>query len=293
MDMANDFIALDLETATYDRASICQIGMVKVMDGAIVDEFVSLVHTPEVDPFFTDIHGIDEKALANAPPLEQVLRKAVRFIGSVDTLATHTVFDQGCLKAARVHFPGVTWLDTAKVSRRCWLGEKGHGLQAVCQRLGFYDEDGHHNALADARMAAKVLLAAFEHSGQGLNYWLKRSTLPITKRINTKAGAFSEIAQEPDAEGEHFGATVCFTGTLGLKRKEAVAVAAQAGFLATASVTEKTDYLVVGVQNSSLVRGEKSSKQRKAEDLCRRGKQVRILDEGEFLALCKMDAEAV
>ena len=172
--MAENFIALDLETATYDRASICQLGMVKVMGGAIVDEFLSLVHTPQVDPFFTDIHGIDEKALANAPPLAQVLHKAVRFIGSVDTLATHTVFDQSCLKAAGVRLPGVKWLDTAKVSRRCWLGERRHGLQAVCQRLGFYDEAGHHNALADARMAAKVLLAAFEHSGQGLGYWLKR-----------------------------------------------------------------------------------------------------------------------
>ena len=291
--MADDFIALDLETATYDRASICQLGMVKVMDGAIVDEFSSLVHAPEVDPFFTDIHGIDEKALANAPPLEQVLRKAVRFIGNVDTLVTHTVFDLGCLQAAGVRLPGVKWLDTAKVSRRCWLGEKRHGLQAVCQRLGFYDEDGHHNALADARMAARVLLAAFEHSGQGLDYWMTRTNLPITKRINTKGGSFSEIAQEPNADGEHFGATVCFTGALGLKRKEAVAVAARAGFLATATVTEKTDYLVVGVQNSSLVRGGKSSKQHKAEDLCRRGTPVTILAEDEFLALCKMDAAEV
>ena len=28
-----DFVALDVETASYDRASICQIGMVKVLGG--------------------------------------------------------------------------------------------------------------------------------------------------------------------------------------------------------------------------------------------------------------------
>lgn len=94
-------------------------------------------------------------------------------------------------------------------------------------------------------MAAKVLLAAFEHSGQGLDYWLTRSDPPITKRINAKSGSFSEIAQEPNADGERFGAAVCFTGALGLKRKDAVAVAARAGFLATATVTEKTDYLKI------------------------------------------------
>lgn len=70
-------------------------------------------------------------------------------------------------------------------------------------------------------------------------------------------------------------------------------MAARAGFLATATVTEKTDYLVVGVQNSSLARGGKSSKQRKAEDLCRRGTPVTILAEDEFLALCKMDTVEV
>ena len=284
--MADSFIALDLETATYCRASICQLGMVKVVDNAIVDEFSSLIHTPVVDPFFTDIHGIDEKALANAPHLDEVLRKAVRFIGDVTTVATHTTFDQSCLKAAGVRLSSVQWLDTARVSRRCWLGEKGHGLQAVCERLGFYDEGGHHDALADARMAAKVLLAAFEHSGEGLDYWLKRTNLPITKRTNAKGRCFSDIAQEPNGDGEHFGDVVCFTGALGLKRKDAVAVAAQAGFLATANVTAKTDYLVVGVQNSSLVKGKKSSKQRKAEDLNRQGNRVRIIDEDEFLALC-------
>ena len=95
-----DFVALDVETATYDRASICQIGMVKAMDGAIVDEFSTLVNQPDVDEFFMDIHGIEAATLRDAPSLRHAFEAATAFVGDVDAIVTHTSFDRGCLSAA-------------------------------------------------------------------------------------------------------------------------------------------------------------------------------------------------
>ena len=39
----NSFVAVDVETANSDRGSICQIGVVSVEQGQIVDEWQTLV----------------------------------------------------------------------------------------------------------------------------------------------------------------------------------------------------------------------------------------------------------
>ena len=281
-----DFVALDVETANYDRASICQIGMVKVLEGEIVDEFSTLINQPYVDEFFADIHGIKVETLRNAPSLRQAFEAAAAFVGDMDAIVTHTSFDRSCLSAAGVRFEGVRWLDTAKVARRCWQGHRRYGLQAVTERLGFFDEDGYHNALGDARMAARVLLAAFEHSGEGLEHWLIRAQLPVGRR--GKSGGIETKGANP--EGEHFGETVCFTGTMEMRRQDAVTLAERCGFTFTPSVGLKTDYLVVGIQTAKGLKDGKSTKQRKAESLLKQhGLLVRILTEGEFLALCEDD----
>ena len=282
-----DFVALDLETASHDRASICQVGMVKVMDGAIVDEFSTLINQPAVDEFFTNIHGIKAESLRDAPSLRQAFEAAATFVGDVDAMVTHTSFDRSCLRAAGVRFEGVRWLDTAKVSRRCWRGHRHHGLRAITERLGLFDADGYHDALGDARMAAKVLLAAFEHSGQGLEHWLVRAELPVESRSGESRGIKTKGA---NPEGEHFGETVCFTGAMATPRQDAVTLAERYGFTYTPSVGFKTDYLVVGVQTAKGLKDGKSTKQRKAENLLKEhGKLVQILTESEFLALCAGD----
>ena len=39
-----NFVALDVETANADLSSICQIGLVKFIDGLAFDQWVSLLH---------------------------------------------------------------------------------------------------------------------------------------------------------------------------------------------------------------------------------------------------------
>lgn len=42
------FVAIDVETANSDMASICQIGLAKFTEGELVDEWVSIID-PEDD----------------------------------------------------------------------------------------------------------------------------------------------------------------------------------------------------------------------------------------------------
>jgi DNA polymerase-3 subunit epsilon len=60
----------------------------------------------------------------------------------------------------------------------------------------------------------------------------------------------------------------------------------------TDTVTKKTSLLVVGDQDIRLLNGhEKSTKQRKAEQLIAEGQEIRILSESDYILLLKRVVE--
>ncbi|WP_406540887.1 BRCT domain-containing protein [Clostridium ljungdahlii] len=80
-----------------------------------------------------------------------------------------------------------------------------------------------------------------------------------------------------------------FTGELkSLGRKEAMQKVVNLGGTLKSGVSKKTDYLIVGNQDKSLV-GENgiSSKEEKAAELNENGSSIKILNESEFLELIK------
>ena len=59
-----DFVALDVETANSDLASICQIGLVDFRDGHMVKSWEWLIDPEDYfDEINVSIHGIDETAV--------------------------------------------------------------------------------------------------------------------------------------------------------------------------------------------------------------------------------------
>ena len=58
-----NFIAIDFETATPKQHSACQLGIVVVENGNIVEEKVFLIQPPnnKYIPMNTQIHGLKEK----------------------------------------------------------------------------------------------------------------------------------------------------------------------------------------------------------------------------------------
>lgn len=89
-----------------------------------------------------------------------------------------------------------------------------------------------------------------------------------------------------DPDGQLFGETVVFTGTLGITRAEATKLADAAGWKVAGNVTKKTTLLVVGgVDPQKLATGRrKTSKHRKAEQLAVGGQPIRIIGESDFLS---------
>jgi DNA polymerase III subunit epsilon len=281
------FVAIDVETANADMASICQIGVAKFVDGVLVEEWSTLVN-PE-DYFHEvniSIHGITPSMVIDQPKLSSVAER-LRALLENNVTVCHTHFDRIALARSFVKYRlppiATTWLDSARVVRRTWkdLAWSGYGLANVCRKIGY--EFSHHDALEDAKAAGYVLLAAVRESQQDIESWLNRVGQPIDPE---KASSGISLHRDGNPEGDFFGQTIVFTGALELPRSEAADLASSVGCQVTPNVTKKTTILVVGDQDITKLAGhEKSSKHRKAEQLVAEGASIRIIRESDFKEL--------
>ena len=159
------FIALDVETACGDIASICQIGLACVGRDNRIETFATYVD-PETRfaPFNIQLHGIGPETVAGAPTFPEIWELLLPLL-DIHHLVQHSNFDKtaiaaGC-KAYRLPTADLSWSDSVKIARLAWpefRGNGGHGLGHLKTALGL--EFKHHDAGEDARAAAMVVLAA-------------------------------------------------------------------------------------------------------------------------------------
>nr|WP_274521858.1 exonuclease domain-containing protein [Halorhodospira halochloris] len=284
------FVAIDVETANANIASICQIGIAICEDGAITDEWVSYVDPEDYfDGVNVSIHGIDEFVVQGAPSFVELVDTIRSYLeGAV--VVCHTHFDQVAMHQAakryRVNPPQSVWLDSARVARRTWseCAWKGYGLYNVCKIIGY--DFNHHDALEDAKASAQILITAMKESELDLDGWLKRVRQPIDPKTVSSG---SHIRREGNPEGTLYGEILVFTGALELPRSEAADLASALGCQVASGVTKKTTMLVVGDQDIEKLAGhEKSSKHRKAEELICKGIPIKILRESDFKELARL-----
>ena len=159
------FAVVDIETSglSLRRHRILQVAVVTIEDGAVVDEWSSLVRLrwPWQRVGARSVHGIDRRSLRTAPDRRHVIRElADRLEGSVFT-AHNAAFDWSFIARAarreRVALPPVQQLCTLRLSRRLDPDRTAsHRLDDLCLR---YDVTNSrpHDALQDARATAAVL----------------------------------------------------------------------------------------------------------------------------------------
>ena len=264
-----EFIAIDVETANADVASICQVGMAWFQDGELIREWSTLVDPEDYfDDINVSIHGIDERTIRGQPTFSDI-SEHLRAQLDRRLCVCHTHFDRLAIERAyaksQLAPPAPQWLDSARVVRRAWkdLAWRGYGLANVCKRIGYTYTA--HDALEDAKAAGQVLLAACKTSGLDLDDWQRRVKQPIDPDAQ-------HIQRGGNPDGALHGEILVFTGSLEIPRREAADLAAAAGCEVCEGVSKKTTILVVGDQDVRKLAGaERSSKHRKAEELVRQG----------------------
>jgi DNA polymerase III epsilon subunit-like protein len=182
--VAMDFVALDVETANADLASVCAVGLVHFRDGQVFRELELLIDPQDhFDPMNIAIHGITPDRVVGKP----TMKEAIPAIGSnlADcVIVHHSLFDRTAFHKAAERFgvetPDVVWLDSLRIARRAWLHYKdvgGYGLANLCQALNIVFR--HHEAAEDARAAGLIVLRAIAETGIPLEQWPERCDRPL------------------------------------------------------------------------------------------------------------------
>lgn len=158
------FLALDVETANYDRASICQIGVACVRPDNSIETWMTYVDPCTPTWAFTGLHGISQSTVRGAPKFADALSMLEAPLGGI-TIYQHSGFDRSAFRAActvlRRDEPLWNWQNSVTVARRAWpelKGNGGHGLASLKTHLQLSFD--HHDAGEDARAAAEVVLHA-------------------------------------------------------------------------------------------------------------------------------------
>jgi DNA polymerase-3 subunit epsilon len=281
-----DFLAVDVETANADMASICAIGLVHFKSGEITRRLTILIDPEDhFDPVNISIHGIRPEDVAGKPTMREALPVVAAALRTT-VVVHHTHFDRValCRAAQKYGFsdPSCRWLDSARVARRAWerFSKRGYGLKNLADEFGIEFE--HHDACEDARAAGMIVLRAMTDTGLSLDEWFERIVEP-------KSGGRELRSGRPDAPLA--GEVAVFTGKLSMTRREAADLAAAMGMEVAGSVTKETSILVVGDLDLRGTAGEeKSAKHRRAEELIREGAALRIIGETDFRLLVGADS---
>ena len=299
-----NFVAIDLETATDERNSICEIGITVVENSRVKESRSWLVQPPDnfYYPFNIEIHGIKPEDTANSPHFQEVWQEVLPYVQGKVIVAHNTSFDAYVLRDSflwnDMAFPCFPFFCSYRISTRVVKDCYSYSLPYVCEAVGI--EFGHHHrAEGDSKGCAELFLKLIELSEA-------TSFVNLQETLDFRCGRFSDkyfrpqlanhkrktkvcdIVGDPSKvdEGSYFyGKVVCFTGKcLYGTRAELQQKIADIGGYPAQSVTKETDILVVGQQDYRIV-GDSgmSGKQKKAMQLKDAGAEIEIMSEQEFL----------
>lgn len=153
-------VAIDFETSGFAAHSACAVGLARIEDGRVVEQFYSLVRPPSSRVLFTEIHGLTWPMLKNAPAFGDVWPRMQAFMKGVEVLLAHNAsFDRrvllACCREAGADAAGRHFLCTLKGARRS-LPLPSKKLNHVCEHFGIALD--HHHAGSDATACAEVYL---------------------------------------------------------------------------------------------------------------------------------------
>jgi DNA polymerase-3 subunit epsilon/ATP-dependent DNA helicase DinG len=156
-------VALDLETTGLDpqRDAIIEIGAVKFRGHRVEAEWSSLVNPGRpLTPFITDLTGITDDMLANAPRITSVQNEFAEFVGDLPILGHRVEFDHGFL-AARGLFDDNPLLDTFDLASVVLPSASRYSLIALANELGIPVQVSHR-AFEDAQTTRQLFLKLYE-----------------------------------------------------------------------------------------------------------------------------------
>jgi len=155
--MPETYVALDLETTGLDpeRDAIIEVGAIKFRGDEVLGTFSSFVNPGRPIPLsITELTGIRDDDVAQAPPLHEVLSRLARFVGRWPIVGHSVGFDLGFLHRHsqlldNEHF------DTFELAGVLLPRAERYSLESLARTLGI-EMPQAHRALGDAQATHRL-----------------------------------------------------------------------------------------------------------------------------------------
>lgn len=305
-DVLRDYIVLDLETTGNTRLSrITEIAAIRYANGKELSRFHSMVNPgQEIPPQVVKLTGITQADVENAPYIQDIADDIIRFLGDLPIVGHNALdFDKPVLERRTERFIVNPIIDTLELAREIFPGLDQYKLESLKKVLGLNDAPSHR-AMNDVIITNDLFLALInpEQYKDRVAYAIDhpeefsvRKPRPRPYRSSEDNVSIKDIQPTVCVDSASFlyGKTVVFTGLLSISRKDSMQIAVNAGAVLKNHICKKTNYLVVGTQDTSVV-GESgtSRKQRDAQALNESGAaHIEIITEEEFLRLAQEKKE--
>ncbi len=160
------YCVLDLETTglSFRTEKITEVGIMKVKNGEVIDEFSCFVNPEKpIPPKVVEVTNITDEMVKDAETIDKVFPKILEFVGDSVLVAHNADFDIGFLKhnAKELGYTlDNTYMDTLRLAKRLFPDFKKYKLGIIADKLGIVVEVAHR-ALDDVDTTVKVLNVMF------------------------------------------------------------------------------------------------------------------------------------
>lgn len=188
------YCVLDLETTgiSITTEKITEVGIMKVKNGEVIDEFEIFVNPEKPIPQrVVEVTNITDEMVKDAETIDKVFPKILEFVGDSIIVAHNASFDVGFLKhnAKLLGYEfNNTYIDTLPLAKDLFPDLKKYKLGKIADSLGI-EVDVAHRALADVDTTVKVF-----------NVMLKKLK---DKGINT-VDEIDSATKDPEVQKEEF-----------------------------------------------------------------------------------------
>lgn len=160
-DLDATYCVLDLETTglSFRTEKITEVGIMKVKNGEVIDEFSCFVNPEKPIPQkVVEVTNITDDMVKDAETIDKVFPKILEFVGDSILVAHNADFDIGFLKynASQLGYElNNTYLDTLRLAKSLFPDFKKYKLGFIADKLGIVVEVAHR-ALDDVDTTVKV-----------------------------------------------------------------------------------------------------------------------------------------
>lgn len=164
-------VVLDFETSGMSPehgGRVTEVAAIRIEGDQLTERFVSLVNADVTIPsFITQLTGITQAMVDQAPSVDEVIPKLIEFIGEDYLVAHNASFDEKFLFAEAELCQELPrhrgTICSVKLARRLRPGFESYSLGPLALRLGIKFSGRAHRAEADAEVTAHLMLNLGQH----------------------------------------------------------------------------------------------------------------------------------